>query len=38
MNAVLQALKSLDSVQIGDDDLETQGVSTSRDWEHEGAT
>lgn len=36
MNAVLAALKALDSVKIGEDDLETQGVNTSRDWEHEG--
>ena len=36
MNAVLAALKSLDSIKITDDDLETQGVNTSRDWEHEG--
>jgi uncharacterized protein YggE len=36
MNAVLQALKSLDAPRIGEADLETQGVNTSRDWEHEG--
>ena len=36
MNAVLAALKALDSVKIGEDDLETQGVNTARDWEHEG--
>ncbi len=36
MEAVLAALKALDSVHITDADLETQGVSTSRDWEHEG--
>ena len=36
MKAVLAALKSLDSVQIKDADLETQGVNASRDWEHEG--
>jgi uncharacterized protein YggE len=36
MNAVLAALKALDSVKIGEQDLETQGVNTSRDWEHEG--
>jgi uncharacterized protein YggE len=36
MNAVLAALKALDSVKIAEDDLETQGVNTSRDWEHEG--
>jgi uncharacterized protein YggE len=36
MKAVLQALRSLDSVHIADADLETQGVNTSRDWEHEG--
>jgi len=36
MNAVLAALKALDSVKIGEDDLETQGVNTSRDWENEG--
>ena len=33
---MLQALRSLDSVHIADADLETQGVNTSRDWEHEG--
>ena len=36
MKAVLQALRSLDSVHIADADLETQDVSTSRDWEHDG--
>jgi uncharacterized protein len=36
MKAILQALRSLDSVHIADADLETQGVNTSRDWEHEG--
>jgi uncharacterized protein len=36
MTAVLQALRSLDSVHIADSDLVTQGVDTSRDWEHEG--
>ncbi len=36
MEAVLAALKALDSVKITDADLETQGVNTSRDWEHEG--
>jgi len=36
MEAVLSALKSLDSVQIAESDLATQGVTTSRDWEHEG--
>jgi uncharacterized protein YggE len=36
MKAVLQALRSLDTVHIADADLETQGVNTSRDWEHEG--
>jgi uncharacterized protein YggE len=36
MKAVLQALRTLDSVHIGEDDLETQAVGTSRDWEHEG--
>jgi uncharacterized protein len=36
MKAVLAALKALDSVKIGEDDLATQGVNTSRDWEHEG--
>ena len=36
MKAVLQALRTLDGVQIADADLETQGVSTSRDWEHDG--
>ena len=36
MEAVLKALKSIDAVPITDADLETQGVSTSRDWEHDG--
>ena len=36
MNAVLAALKALDSVKIAEDDLETQGINTGRDWEHEG--
>jgi uncharacterized protein YggE len=36
MNAVLQALRSLDTVHIADADLQTEGVNTSRDWEHEG--
>lgn len=36
MEAVLAALKSLDAVHISDADLATQGVDTSRDWEHEG--
>ena len=36
MNAVLAALKALSSVKIGEDDLETQGVNTARDWENEG--
>jgi uncharacterized protein YggE len=36
MNAILQALRSLDSVHIADADLETQGGNTSPDWEHEG--
>jgi uncharacterized protein len=36
MEAVLAALKSLSSVHIAEADLETQGVTTSRDWEHEG--
>jgi uncharacterized protein len=36
MTAVIAALKSLDSVRIGDADLQTQGVNASRDWEHEG--
>jgi uncharacterized protein YggE len=36
MKAVLQALKSLDSVHITEADLATQGVNTSRDWEHAG--
>ena len=36
MKAILQALRSLDTVHIADADLETQGVNTSRDWEHEG--
>jgi uncharacterized protein YggE len=36
MKAVLQALRSLDTVHLADADLETEGVNTSRDWEHEG--
>jgi uncharacterized protein YggE len=36
MKAILQALRSIDSVHIADADLETQGVNTSRDWEHDG--
>ena len=36
MKAVLQALRAMDEVRITDDDLQTQGVNTSRDWEHEG--
>ena len=36
MNAVLAALKALSSVKIAEDDLETQGVNTARDWENEG--
>ena len=36
MKAVLQALRSLGSVHIAEADLETQGITTSRDWEHEG--
>jgi uncharacterized protein len=36
MEAVLAALKSLDSVRIAEADLATQGVNTNRDWEHEG--
>ncbi len=36
MNAVIAALKSLSSVKIAEDDLETQGVNTARDWENEG--
>jgi uncharacterized protein YggE len=36
MKAVLQALRSLDTVKLSDSDLITQGVSTGRDWEHEG--
>jgi hypothetical protein len=36
MKAILQALRALGSVRIADADLETQGVTTSRDWEHEG--
>jgi uncharacterized protein len=35
MNAVLAALRALDTVKLSDDDLITQGVSTGRDWEHE---
>jgi uncharacterized protein len=36
MKAVLQALRAMDEVKITDADLQTQGVNTSRDWEHEG--
>lgn len=36
MTAVLAALRALDTVKLSDDDLITQGVSTGRDWEHEG--
>jgi uncharacterized protein len=36
MKAVLAALRSLDSVHIAAADLETRGVNTSPDWEHEG--
>jgi uncharacterized protein YggE len=36
MKAVLQALRSMSEVRITDADLQTQGVNTSRDWEHEG--
>jgi uncharacterized protein YggE len=36
MKAVLAALRSLDSVHIAPADLETRGVNTSSDWEHEG--
>jgi uncharacterized protein len=36
MNAVIAALKALSSVKIAEDDLETQGVNTARDWENEG--
>jgi uncharacterized protein YggE len=36
MKAVIAALTSLDAVKIAQDDLVTQGVNTSRDWEHEG--
>ena len=36
MKAVLAALRSLDTVHIADADLETQGVNTSPDWEHDG--
>jgi uncharacterized protein YggE len=36
MTAVLAALRALDSVKLSDQDLVTQGVSTGRDWEHEG--
>jgi uncharacterized protein YggE len=36
MTAVLAALRSLGSVKLSDADLVTDGVSTGRDWEHEG--
>jgi uncharacterized protein YggE len=36
MNAVLAALRALTDPRIGVGDLATQGVNTSRDWEHEG--
>ena len=36
MKSVLQALRGLDTVHIGESDLETQDVGTSRDWEHDG--
>jgi uncharacterized protein len=36
MTAVLAALRALDAVKLTDDDLVTDGVSTGRDWEHEG--
>ena len=36
MKAVLQALRTLAGVKIAEADLETQGVGTSRDWEHDG--
>ena len=36
MKAILGALRALASVHIADADLVTQGVQTSRDWEHEG--
>jgi uncharacterized protein YggE len=37
MNAVLGALRSLDSVKLSDSDLVTEGVNTSPDWEHKGS-
>ena len=37
MNAVLAALRSLDSVKLSDSDLVTDGVNTSPDWEHKGS-
>jgi uncharacterized protein YggE len=37
MTAILQALRSLNSVHIADADLQTQGVNTSPDWEHQGS-
>lgn len=36
MKDVIQALRSLSTVQIADADLETEGVNTTRDWEHDG--
>jgi uncharacterized protein len=36
MTAILQALRSLQAVHIAEADLETEGVNTSRDWDHEG--
>jgi uncharacterized protein YggE len=36
MNAVLAALRALTDPRISDRDLATQGVTTSRDWGHEG--
>ena len=37
MNAILQALRSLSSVNIANSDLVTDGVNTSPDWEHKGS-
>jgi len=37
MNAVLQALRSLDSVKLSDSDLVTDGVNTSPDWNNKGS-
>jgi len=37
MNAILQALRSLNSVSLADKDLVTDGVNTSPDWEHKGS-